>query len=209
MVGEVRPSCTCGDTQAWCKHVCCVAALFAERLARDSFLMFTLRGLESEDLLERLRQRRAITSAAAAQGAVSVYAARIPGVSEQGAPALDQCLDRFWEIGPELRDVDFPIEPPQVAHPLLRRLGPSPFASDIAKFPLVGLLATCYEIAGKAALTDSKPAALPEPGTGVDEVTPLPEPPGPVDDSATPGACVPPRWSRAPRAGPRCPGGAS
>ena len=152
-LAEVTPSCTCGES-GWCKHVCCIAALFAERLAGDPFLMFTLRGLESDDLLERLRQRRATTTAAAAHGAVPVYVARIPGVSDQAAPALEECIDRFWETGPELREVDFPIEPPQVTHPLLRRLGPSPFPPASAKFPLVGLLATCYEIARNVALSD-------------------------------------------------------
>ncbi len=148
---EVSPACTCGEA-GWCKHVCCVAAIFAERLARDPFLMFTLRGLDSEDLLERLRQRRATTTAAAAHGAVPVYAARIPGVSDLAAPPLEECIDRYWETGPELSEVDFPIEPPQVTHPLLRRLGPSPFPAETARFPLVGLLATCYEIARNAAL---------------------------------------------------------
>jgi len=172
---EVTPACTCGEGP-WCKHACCAAALFAERLAGDSFLMFTLRGLESDDLLERLRQRRATTTAAAALGAVPVYVARIPGVSDHAAPALEDCVDRFWETGPELRDVDFPIEPPQVTHPLLRRLGPSPFPSESAKFPLVGLLATCYEIARDAALRET---VAPPAG----EATP-PEPD--PDRSATP-----------------------
>lgn len=169
---EVTTTCTCGEGP-WCKHVCCLAVLFAERLAKDPFLMFTARGLESDDLLERLRQRRATTTAAAAHGSVPVYVARIPGVSDAAAPPLQECLNRFWEIGPELGEVDFPVEPPQVTHPLLRRLGPSPFPPETAKFPLVGLLATCYEIARTAALAEvrGEPAALPAPEAPVASVT--------------------------------------
>jgi len=177
---EVVTSCTCGEG-AWCKHVCCAAALFAEKLASDPFLMFTLRGLESDDLLERLRQRRATTTAAAQHGTVPVYVARIPGVSDVAAPPLEECMDRFWEIGPELAEVDFPIEAPQVTHPLLRRLGPSPFPAESAKFPLVGLLATCYEIVRDAALKETNPDP---PAPLADEITPLA--PG-SESSATPG----------------------
>src|SRR5204863_8879820 len=47
----------------FCKHVCCVMALLAEKLSRDPFLIFQLRGLAKEDLLERLRQKRALAAA--------------------------------------------------------------------------------------------------------------------------------------------------
>ena len=58
-------------------------------------------------------------------------------------------------------------------HPLLRRLGPSPFESS--RFPFVGLLATCYDVISKAALMNddesapeaevpAPPAAKPLPG---------------------------------------------
>ena len=86
---------------------------------------------------------------------------------------LDACLDRFWEAGEELDEVDAPIAPPEVSHPLLRRLGPSPF--EASRFPFVGLLATCYDVISKAALmsdddslgesdSPSPPASKPLPG---------------------------------------------
>jgi len=162
---DVALSCTCaknaaaaGDSVAaaeagtpWCKHVCCVMALTAERLSRDPFLIFMLRGLAKEDLLERLRQQRALMSAKSSVGTgtpgagrpVPAYSPRIPGVGEEPAKALELCTGEFWQAGPGLGELDLPMEPPAVSHPLLRRLGPSPF--EQAKFPLVGLLATCYE----------------------------------------------------------------
>ena len=51
-------------------------------------------------------------------------------------------LEAFWE-DPAGRAPVLPRVAPEVDKPLLRRLGASPFE---ARFPLVGLLATCYEL---------------------------------------------------------------
>jgi uncharacterized Zn finger protein len=150
----------------WCKHVCCVMAIIAERLSRDPFLIFQLRGLAKEDLLERLRQKRALVAAKGKAGSSAVdrpvpaYSPRIPGIGDEPAPALELCLGEFWQTGPQLAELDLPLEKPEVSHVLLRRLGPSPFLEG--KFPLVGLLATCYEEISAQALRDSvEPPAEP------------------------------------------------
>lgn len=154
---DLAPSCTCADFAGgvrWCKHVCCVMALMAERLSVDPFLMFRLRGVEKDDLLERLRQRRAVdvarTTPGAADRPVPAYLPALPGVSDAAAIPLDQTAETFWSAGPSLAEIDLPMGPPEVGHALLRRLGPTPF--DHAKFPLVGLLATCYDVIGAAAM---------------------------------------------------------
>lgn len=168
----------------FCKHVCCVMALIAERLSRDPFLIFSLRGMSKEDLLESLRQKRALAAArtgkaAGAGGAaggtpgadrpVPAYSPRIPGVGDEPAPALELCLPDFWRTGPQLADVDLALEPPATSHVLLRRLGSSPFPDG--KFPLVGLLATCYDVISEHALRDEQPQqnppvdAPPDPGS--------------------------------------------
>lgn len=144
----------------WCKHVCCIAYLAAERFTTDPFLIFTLRGLPREELLERLRQRRA--AAGSGTGGAMVYSATVPGVSDKEALPLEECIPSFWDSGPGLDHVDMPIEPPEVSHPLLRRLGPSPFGGP-GRFPLVGLLATCYEVISEAAIKgegEEKPAPV-------------------------------------------------
>ncbi|MDX9911016.1 MAG: hypothetical protein RBS39_04210 [Phycisphaerales bacterium] len=155
--GDARPSCDCDEASAqggWCKHTCCAAALLADRLAEDPFLIFTLRGMAGEELLERLRQRR--TASTATHGsAAPVYQPRIPGFDDV-ASGGELGLEGFWDAGPELEAVDTPLEPPPVSHPLLRRLGPSPFKDG--RFPLVGLLATCYEVIGDDARNGAIPA---------------------------------------------------
>lgn len=157
-----------GTTEGWCKHVCCVTYLIAHKLASEPFLMFTLRGMEGHDLLERLRQRR--TLAGAAGGSTPVYPQRVPGVSDAPFPSLEESIEKFWDAGPGLQQIDLPLSPPAVSHPLLRRLGPSPFTG--AQFPLVGLLASCYDVIGEKAQMPAEASPDPDPDPGP---TPPPE----------------------------------
>jgi len=154
----VKETPTWSDTNdsPWCKHVCCLAYLLAHKLATEPFLMFTLRGVEGKDLLERLRQRRTMTGIAGIS--VPVYPQRVPGVSDVTFPTLEEAAERFWDAGPGLHDIDLPLDPPAVSHPLLRRLGPSPFTT--AQFPLIGLLASCYNTISEAARKTDEPADM-------------------------------------------------
>ncbi|MFO0832820.1 MAG: hypothetical protein U0637_13390 [Phycisphaerales bacterium] len=164
---EMRASCTCSDFERktrdakesgvavhWCKHLCCIAYLVASRLAGEPFLAFGLRGMDTHELLDRLRQRRQVVGAA--MGATPVYPARVPGVSDIDCPPLDANLAAFWRMGDGAKDLDLSPQPPQVSHPLLRRLGQSPWtgAAPAPSFPLVGLLASCYETISNQALAD-------------------------------------------------------
>lgn len=174
---EIAFSCTCQEHQAeertrsaakaagqspgpllWCKHGACAAYLLAQRLASDPFAMFKLRGLDGQELLERLRHSRAVANSSKTNP--SVYAGRVPGVSDAGTVAFEATRD-FWEPGPDLERLEAPIEPPPVSHPLLRRLGPSPLTGLAksggdapASFPLVGLLASCYEVISEATIRE-------------------------------------------------------
>ncbi|MCK4873490.1 MAG: hypothetical protein KAS72_12255 [Phycisphaerales bacterium] len=143
---EVR--CTCDEKDTYCKHVICAAAMIAERLDSDPFLLFTLRGLDGDVFLERLRQRRALASE---QGEPApAYTPSPPVGVVAAAPPIELCIDDFWGAGPGLDELDVEPGPPDVDHALLRRLGPAPFAD--ARFPLVGLLATCYDTISRRGL---------------------------------------------------------
>jgi uncharacterized Zn finger protein len=126
------------NPERWCKHACCAAYLFAERLTSDPFLMFRLRGLAGGELLDRLRHMRSV-----GQQGSGLYVGRVAGVSDAEPAPLDADLDTFWDAGPGLASLDMTIAAPPITHPLLRRLGPSPFTNST--FPLVGLLASCYD----------------------------------------------------------------
>ena len=71
---------------AWCKHVCCLMYLLAERLGHHPLLILTLRGMPETDLAERLRQHRALaglqrTGNGVVAGPSPVYIAHVPRAS--------------------------------------------------------------------------------------------------------------------------------
>ncbi|MBY0310940.1 MAG: hypothetical protein K2W85_02605 [Phycisphaerales bacterium] len=141
----------------FCKHVCCTMYLVADRLASSPLSIFMLRGLPEQDLLERLRQARALQGLArAGVSAAPVYTPHVSGVGAAPTP-LDADLDPagFWssEDPDALSRVDMPIARPEVSHPLLRRVGPSPFTG--AKFPITGLLATCYDVISETVIRET------------------------------------------------------
>jgi len=174
-------TCTCKEKDnPWCKHTVCAAALMCERLGENPMLVFSLRGLDGVELIERLRERRVLAGRGSRPG--DLYVPRPPGGGDEVMPALEDCLESFWEAGPGLEMVHLPIEKPEVGYVLLRRLGPSPFPE--ARFPLVGLLATCYEIIGQDAL-DGPIGRLPAGRSEVqaDDVTEV----GPQGSEADPG----------------------
>ena len=144
---DIETKCNCRESKPWCKHAVCAAVLLADRLCAEPLLILELRGIPHESFAAMLRDRRALTSQG--PGPAIVYQPQIPGVSDQTAPAVEEQLDRFWEVGPELDLIDAPLGKPEVSHVLLRRLGPSPFTGP--RFPLLGLLATCYELISEKA----------------------------------------------------------
>jgi uncharacterized Zn finger protein len=142
--------------------------LLADRLGADPFTLFVLRGMAADDLLERIRRRRAATGATAhgAAGAreeVPIYLPHLPGITDRPPAPLDTSVSTFWALGSGLEELELPVGPPEVSHPLLRRLGPSPFDPAVARFPLVGLLATCYDVISAAAVRAEESQAGPPP----------------------------------------------
>lgn len=152
-VEQLSVRCSCReDDKPWCKHACCAALLVADRLITEPLLIFTLRGLDGQKFLERLREQRAFLGGTRTSS--SVYAPRIPHVVDLTIRPLAERADGFWDMDPSLEGLDLPVVPPEVSHPLLRRLGTSPFEG--ARFPLVGLLATCYEVVSESVLREER-----------------------------------------------------
>ena len=156
-----------GGASRWCKHICALMYLVAEKLAQQPLSIFSLRGLDEQELLEQLRQQRALAGLArVGGGAAPVYMQHVPNSQELSRP-LDEVLRErgatgFWSAGGSevaLDQIDLSIQRPEVTHPLLRRLGASPFKD--AKFPMVGLLATCYDVVSDAAMKADSAAGAP------------------------------------------------
>ncbi len=152
---DIKPECDCpdwSDEQPWCKHAVCLTALLAERMGDDPMLIFGLHGMPSQELIDGLRQKRAV--GVLGPGPAPVLLQHVPGVSDIPSAPLDDALETFWEVGDELKELDTPIEPPALNCVLLRRLGSSPFPEG--QFPLIGLMATCYQLIGDDAIREDE-----------------------------------------------------
>lgn len=139
-----------GGGASWDVLTCAAGVMTADRLHRDPFLIFVLRGLDPRDLLDRLKQRRSDLASASRRGASAPPPLiGTASLDAPGAAPLETCVGRFWQVGAGIEQVDTTPRASRVRHAILRRLGPSPWGKG--GFPLIGLLASCYEsIAGSA-----------------------------------------------------------
>ena len=156
---SIAPSCTCaagdggGDGDgSWCKHALCLAMVTADRLAAEPLVVFLLRGMPALELIERLHDKRSAHFDLASP--MPAYSPVVRGASDIVFAPLEECVGEFWDAPTDPRELDLPVQPPEVSHPLLRRLGPSPFKDG--RFPLVGLLASCYESISEAVLREER-----------------------------------------------------
>lgn len=148
-------TCSCKE-RAPCKHAYAALCVLTERIEVDPLVLFTLRGLLGERLLERIQEHRALTSR-------GVQCAHNPPPIAQHPPELPPITDLlhdFWRPGRTLAELDDAPTPQHIPHALLRRLGQSTIGG---RFRLVGLLASAYDTIRQRALNtpdDAPPPAV-------------------------------------------------
>lgn len=143
---ELDTDCSCPDWANPCKHIAAVYYLLAERFDEDPFLIFKLRGLTREEIIETLREKR--YEARPEEGVSTAVEGH--SYEETAALPLEECVDRFWEAGEALHT--FRVYPalPEVDNAVLKRLGDAPFA--VGKHNVASLLAKAYTVASRDAL---------------------------------------------------------
>jgi uncharacterized Zn finger protein len=142
---ELTATCNCPDGENPCKHIAATYYILAERFDEDPFLIFTWRGRDQDELLERLRARRA---PARRDAKTSAPAAPVPNASESGVP-LSTVLDSFWQSGPELEALHVSPLAGEAPDALLRQLGPAPV--EVGGRNLTELLTPAYATLAQAA----------------------------------------------------------
>lgn len=143
---ELRARCTCPDEANPCKHTAAVYYLLAQRLDEQPFALFTMRGRTEDELLARLRARRAKGAAARAPAAQSA-----PQRGEPAAAPLSQTLESFWRAGSELAELHISPFASEAPDALLRRLGPLELDAGGDAADLAAALAPAYaRLAGAA-----------------------------------------------------------
>ena len=149
---QLDTHCTCPDWSNPCKHIAAVYYLLGEEFDRDTFLLFRLRGMEREEVLEALgrsagaggsgQRRPRAPSAAGPAGAASAGAetsAADAAASGAGGPSAGSAVEAaasapvplpsdpgaFWGTSVEFTFSSAGEAPP--VSPLLARLGSFPF----------------------------------------------------------------------------------
>jgi uncharacterized Zn finger protein len=137
---DLITECSCPDWANPCKHVAATHYILGERFDEDPFLLFRLRGRSQEQILAGLRQRRAGQESAVAESEAAEYETVVP---------LEETLAHFWDLAVPLDPFPLSIVPPQVALPILKRLGEPAFMGEAS---LQGELAAAYQAITQAAV---------------------------------------------------------
>jgi uncharacterized Zn finger protein len=141
---DLVTDCSCPDWSNPCKHIAAVYYLLAEQFDCDPFLIFKLRGKTKEQIIESLRNMRA----AGAQPEL-VEVPRLASSSANRAKPLEECLDRYWQKGSEIDQLEINPTAPEIQNAVLKRLGDSPFSIGDAN--MTTLLSKAYLVAGQEA----------------------------------------------------------
>jgi uncharacterized Zn finger protein len=139
--GDVLYRCSCADAPQPCEHAGALAVLLGDRLQDDPFLVFLLRGVPRDELLQglqraRTRPDRRTEARAAADASSSGEAAEPP------EPLPRHVLERpelFYRPGEPVAALRSSFAPPEHPEAVLTRLGPPPFRDAEASRLLVDL----------------------------------------------------------------------
>jgi uncharacterized Zn finger protein len=119
---DLKTDCSCPDWSNPCKHVAAVYYLLGEEFDRDPFLLFRLRGLGRDELLQRLSRLTPTPEAAPAAAEVTAE-----GPEAEPAEPLPADPAGFWCRGSLPDDVFGAVQASPVSAAWLRRLGNFPF----------------------------------------------------------------------------------
>jgi uncharacterized Zn finger protein len=125
-LGDLATECSCPDWSNPCKHIAAVYYLLGEEFDRDPFLVFKLRGLTREELVQEL-------------GGASEKSPRQPATAaDEPGPQPEEPLPvdagKFWNGGDLPADLFGDVQIAPVAAALPKRLGNFPFWRGTERF---------------------------------------------------------------------------
>jgi uncharacterized Zn finger protein len=134
---DLKTGCSCPDWSNPCKHIAAAYYLLGEEFDRDPFLIFALRGMTREALMERLGTK----SSPKPKGEIVSAAAPV-----RPPEPLSAEHEAFWNgASSQSEETSRAVEIPREPAPLARRLGGFPFWRG--ESPLLETLSTVYAAA--------------------------------------------------------------
>jgi uncharacterized Zn finger protein len=132
--------CSCAEVPGPCAHTGALAVLLGDRLQDDPFLVFLLRGVPREELLEGLQRARTRPERRSGSDAADPAAPR--NAADPPEPLPRHVLERpelFYRPGEPVAALRGSYAPPDHPEAVLTRLGPPPFKDPEASRLLVDL----------------------------------------------------------------------
>jgi len=176
---DLKTECSCPDNANPCKHISAVYYLLGEQFDTEPFLLFQLRGRSKDQIIADLRARRGSVTATGSPSEISNFKSQMlitrPGEQQPGgalragfseesdfvsagqqSSALEDSLDRFWDVGPEIDSIEFTIARPEVEAAPIKLLGQPPFWDEKRDFvaEMESMYRQISETAIKTALGD-------------------------------------------------------
>ncbi len=142
-LNDLDTNCSCPDWSNPCKHIAAVYYLLGEEFDRDPFLIFKLRGLSREELVESLGEPKAAVKGKKSSG-------KAQPEEEVPREPLPADPDRFWSGNPLPEDFFGPVETSPLAAALPKRLGNFPFWRGQERF--IDVLEPIYRLASQKGL---------------------------------------------------------
>lgn len=128
---ELKTDCSCPDYANPCKHIAAVYYILGQEFDKDPFMIFLLRGMGKNELLEALRRSRI--------SRIVQTEADIDEIAEpkQAAETIDEliyAMDNYTHLSDDAKNMTFSYEPTRVPYTLIKRLGIPPFWNDPSSF---------------------------------------------------------------------------
>lgn len=119
---DLKTNCSCPDWSNPCKHIAAVYYLLGEEFDRDPFLIFRLRGITRDEILDLLDEQ--LSDGKPKPGKSNLVALN---TGERGTDQIPSDHRGFWKTGPLPADLLGDFRQPESNAVLARRLGPFPF----------------------------------------------------------------------------------
>jgi uncharacterized Zn finger protein len=129
---DLQTNCSCPDWSNPCKHIAAVYCLLGEEFDRDPFLIFKLRGMSREEVVDLLRRDK-LTQRESRKESIPRKSRRkriVQKEKEEPSPIsepLSTDVSSYWNGGEISEDLLGEVRIPPVAAALPKRLGNFPF----------------------------------------------------------------------------------
>jgi uncharacterized Zn finger protein len=132
---DLKTHCSCPDWSNPCKHIAAVYYLLGEEFDRDPFLIFRLRGMDRDELVELIGSGRGASKKKARKRIAPPDEAEEPA-AEEAPPAepLPSDPETFWSTGTTGSNAIGEVRVPPVSAALPKRRGAFPFWRAEANF---------------------------------------------------------------------------